>query len=85
MWRKCRWLVLDEADQLMDPGFEETIKDIIQGLNGRRRFVKQAVAEGKSAKVGGWDWECRRRTILCLTTIREEVQKLAGTALIIHL
>ena len=53
MWGKCRWLVLDEADQLMDPGFEETIKDIIQGPNGRRRFVKQAVAEGKSAEVGG--------------------------------
>lgn len=79
---KCRWLVLDEADQLMDLGFEETIKGIIQGLDGRRRLAKQAIAEGKSAEVGGWDWEHRRRTILCSATIREEVQKLAGTALI---
>ena len=79
---KCRWLVLDEADQLMDLGFEETIKGIIQGLDGRRRLAKQAIAEGKSAEVGGWDWEHRRRTVLCSATIREEVQKLAGTALI---
>ena len=81
---KCRWLVLDEADQLMGLGFEETIKDIIQGLDDLRRLAKQAIAEGKSAEVGGWDWEHRRRTVLCSTTIREDVQKLAGTALIIH-
>jgi ATP-dependent RNA helicase DDX31/DBP7 len=79
---KCRWLVLDEADQLMELGFEETITGIIKGLDGRRRLAKQAIAEGKSAEVGGWDWERRRRTILCSATIREEVQKLAGTALI---
>ncbi|KAF8973095.1 DEAD-domain-containing protein [Flammula alnicola] len=78
---KCRWLILDEADQLMELGFEETIKGIIQGLDGRRRLAKQAMAEGKSMEVGGWDWERRRRTILCSATIREDVQKLAGTAL----
>lgn len=33
-------------------------------------------------EVGGWDWERRRRTILCSATIREDVQKLAGKALI---
>ena len=79
---KCRWLILDEADQLMELGFEETIKGIIQGLDGRRRLAKQAVAEGMSNEVGGWDWERRRRTVLCSATIREDVQKLAGTALI---
>lgn len=78
---KCRWLVLDEADQLMELGFEETIKGIVQGLDGRRRLAKQAMAEGKSMEVGGWDWERRRRTVLCSATIREDVQKLAGTAL----
>ena len=78
---KCRWLVLDEADQLMDLGFEETIKGIIEGLDGRRRLAEQAIAEGKSNEVAGWDWERKRRTILCSATIREDVQKLAGTAL----
>ncbi|KAF5321931.1 hypothetical protein D9619_001562 [Psilocybe cf. subviscida] len=78
---KCRWLVLDESDQLMELGFEETIKGIMQGLDGRRRIAKQAVAEGSSSEVGGWDWERRRRTVLCSATIREDVQKLAGTTL----
>ena len=79
---KCRWLVLDEADRLMELGFEDTIKGIIQGLDGRRRLAFQAVQEGKSLEVGGWDWDRRRRTILCSATIREDVQKLAGTTLI---
>ncbi|KAI6045977.1 P-loop containing nucleoside triphosphate hydrolase protein [Pisolithus marmoratus] len=78
---KCRWLVLDEADLLMELGFEKTIQGIIQGLDGRRRLAVQAMKEGKSLEVGGWDWEQRKRTILCSATIREDVQKLAGTAL----
>ncbi|KAF9452709.1 DEAD-domain-containing protein [Macrolepiota fuliginosa MF-IS2] len=79
---KCRWLVLDEADHLMELGFEETITGILKGLEGRHRLAKQAVEEGKSMEVGGWDWKRRRRTILCSATIREDVQKLAGTALV---
>ena len=78
---KCRWLVLDEADRLMELGFEDTIRGIIQGLDGRRKLAIQAVKEGKSVEVGGWEWERQRRTILCSATIREDVQKLAGTAL----
>jgi len=79
---KCRWLILDEADQLMELGFEDTIKGIIQALDGRSRLAKQANAEGRNAEVAGGDWERRRRTILCSATIREDVQKLAGTALV---
>ncbi|OBZ67012.1 Histone acetyltransferase ESA1 [Grifola frondosa] len=78
---KCRWLVLDEADRLMELGFEETIQGILRGLEGRRKLAVQAVEEGKSLEVGGWDWERRRRTVLCSATIREDVQKLAGTTL----
>ncbi|KAH9858774.1 P-loop containing nucleoside triphosphate hydrolase protein [Lenzites betulinus] len=78
---KCRWLVLDEADRLMDLGFEETIQGILRGLDGRRKLAVQAVEEGKSSEAGGWDWERRRRTILCSATMREDVQKLAGTTL----
>ncbi|TFK44368.1 P-loop containing nucleoside triphosphate hydrolase protein [Crucibulum laeve] len=79
---KCRWLVLDEADRLMELGFEDTINGIIKGLDGRRRLAIKAVEDGNSIEVGGWDWERRRRTILCSATIREDVKKLAGTALI---
>ncbi|KAG6833546.1 hypothetical protein H0H87_005197 [Tephrocybe sp. NHM501043] len=79
---KCRWLVLDEADRLMDLGFEETITGIVSGLEGRRKLAITAVQEGKSMEVGGWDWERRRRTVLCSATIEENVQKLAGTTLI---
>ncbi|KAF8070601.1 P-loop containing nucleoside triphosphate hydrolase protein [Lyophyllum atratum] len=79
---KCRWLVLDEADRLMDLGFEETIDGIMKGLDGRRKLALAAVQEGKSMEVGGWDWERRRRTVLCSATIEENVQKLAGTTLI---
>ena len=79
---KCRWLVLDEADQLMQLGFEETIKGIVQGLDGRRRLAKQAMEAGTITEVGNWDWEKQRRTILCSATLREDVQKLAGTTLI---
>src|SRR5262249_1216208 len=79
---KGRWLVLDEADRLMDLGFEETISNIIKGLEGRHRLAKKAVEEGKSMEVGSWDWERRRRTVLCSATMRENVQKLAGTTLV---
>ncbi|KAJ7702982.1 P-loop containing nucleoside triphosphate hydrolase protein [Mycena rosella] len=79
---KCRWLVLDEADRLMELGFEETITGIIQGLDGRKKLALQAMEEGKGMEVGGWDWSRRRRTMLCSATIREDVQKLAGKALI---
>jgi ATP-dependent RNA helicase DDX31/DBP7 len=78
---KCRWLVLDEADRLMDLGFEESITGILKALDGRRNLAQTAVEEGKGMEVGGWDWERRRRTILCSATIREDVQKLAGTTL----
>lgn len=79
---KCRWLVLDEADRLMDLGFEETIQGIVSGLEGRRKLAIAAVKDGKSMEVGGWDWERRRKTVLCSATIEENVQKLAGTTLV---
>jgi ATP-dependent RNA helicase DDX31/DBP7 len=79
---KCRWLVLDEADRLMELGFEDTIKGIVQSLDGRRRLASQAVRDGKTFEFRGWDCDRQRRTILCSATIREDVQKLAGTTLI---
>ncbi|THV02416.1 DEAD-domain-containing protein [Dendrothele bispora CBS 962.96] len=79
---KCRWLVLDEADRLMELGFEDTITGILKGLDGHRKLALQALNEGIGREVGGWDWERKRRTILCSATIREDVQKLAGATLV---
>ncbi|KAF8305492.1 DEAD-domain-containing protein [Clavulina sp. PMI_390] len=80
---KCRWLVLDEADRLMELGFEDSINGILKGLEGRRRLATAAAQEGliSATDVGGWDWERRRRTVLCSATIQEGVQRLAGEAL----
>ncbi|KAF8488414.1 P-loop containing nucleoside triphosphate hydrolase protein [Gautieria morchelliformis] len=77
---RCRWLVLDEADRLMDLGFEETIKGILKSLDGRRKLAVLAEQEGGSSGVVRWDWK-ERRNVLCSATIREDVQKLAGVAL----
>ena len=79
---KCRWLVLDEADRLMELGFEETISGILKGLDGRWRLAKQAASEGiVGYDVNAWDWERRRRTVLCSATIQDGVQRLAGETL----
>ncbi|KAG8791677.1 ATP-dependent RNA helicase dbp7, partial [Serendipita sp. 399] len=40
----------------------------------------KAVEQLGGTEIGGWEWR-ERRTILCSATIREDVQKLAGTAL----
>ncbi|KAG8928773.1 ATP-dependent RNA helicase dbp7 [Tulasnella sp. 418] len=81
---KCRWLVFDEADRLMELGFQETLEGIIKCLDGRRKLAMNAAKDGGGLAgevVGGWDWGARRRNILCSATIREDVQKLAGMAL----
>ena len=78
---KCRWLILDEADRLMELGFEETITAILKGLEGRRNLAIRATEMGQGLdNIGGWEWR-QRRTVLCSATIREDVQKLAGFAL----
>lgn len=78
---KCRWLVLDEADRLMELGFQDTIDGILRGLEGRRRLALQSVKDGTAQEVGDWDWYRERRTILCSATIRSDVQDLAGRSL----
>lgn len=79
---KLRWLVLDEADRLMDLGFAETLSSILKSLDGRRKNAIQELAEGgRAGTVGGWDWDVERKTVLCSATVREDVQALAGQAL----
>lgn len=81
---KCMFLVLDEADRLMDLGFEETITGIIKALDGRRRNEINAEKE-QDAEGGGlmrWPyWNRGRQTVLCSATVDAKVEKLAGIAL----
>lgn len=82
---KTLWLVLDEADRLMELGFEDTVLGIVKALEGRRRIEREAEEDAIRRDEGGvmkWDWWGRgRRTVLCSATVREDVQKLAGVAL----
>jgi ATP-dependent RNA helicase DDX31/DBP7 len=38
---KCRWLVLDEADRLLDMGFERDLTAIINALNEKKTYSKR--------------------------------------------
>ncbi|KAG5459403.1 MAG: P-loop containing nucleoside triphosphate hydrolase protein, partial [Olpidium bornovanus] len=75
---KLRWLVLDEADRLMDLGFEETIRKIVQILDSRARMHSQAAKAGAADSFG--EVGCspkRRQTILCSATLNDAVMRLA--------
>ena len=81
---KTLFLVLDEADRLMDLGFEETIRGIIKALDGRRRL--EIAAEKHMDEVGGgtmrWPfWDRGRRTVLCSATVDAKVERLSDTSL----
>ena len=72
-----RWLVLDEGDRLMELGFEEDIKTIVQKLEKR-----------KDEKRGEWRLKKRvdglperRTTVLCSATMKMGVQKLGEISL----
>lgn len=82
---KTMYLVLDEADRLMDLGFEETIHGIIRALEGRRKNeigVEKEMDENGGGGVMRWAyWARGRRTVLCSATADAKVVKLAGMAL----
>lgn len=72
-----RWLVLDEGDRLMELGFEEDIKSIVQKLEKR-----------KDEKGGKWRLRKRveglpekRTTVMCSATMKMGVQKLGEISL----
>ncbi|KAI8907354.1 P-loop containing nucleoside triphosphate hydrolase protein [Gorgonomyces haynaldii] len=71
-----RWLVLDEADNLLHLGFEETLKEILEILERKRN---QGVQNKTRALIPGWPLE--RQTVLCSATIAPNVQHLANIAL----
>lgn len=66
-----KWLVLDEADRLLDLGFEDTLKQIMDILKTKTR------ASNASSDF----WPHSRQTVLCSATLREDVKQFAGETL----
>ena len=65
-----RWLVLDEGDRLMELGFEDDIKKILDKLEQKK---------GKSGAIS--DLPSKRTTILCSATMKTNVHKLGEISL----
>ncbi|WFD43887.1 RNA helicase [Malassezia psittaci] len=93
---KCRWLVLDEADRLLEMGFEEQLSGIVKALEGRRRLALQSardvLVESGAIAVSDPDslvtdslgiawWAWRMRLVLCSATLDERVQIFAKDTL----
>jgi ATP-dependent RNA helicase DDX31/DBP7 len=70
-----RWLVLDEGDRLMELGFEEEIKGIVEKI-GRRSLV---VDKGNNLDLSVLPK--RRVTVLCSATMKMNVQRLGEISL----
>lgn len=64
----CEFLVLDEADRLLDLGFEDDIKEAIDNLGNQSRTANRTV-------------ETFRSNMLLSATLRNDVQKLAEFSL----
>lgn len=76
---QVRWLVLDEGDRLMELGFEEEIKGIVEKLEKLRSFGKGA--SGTAAGTSKMGLPKRRVTILCSATMKMTVQRLGEISL----
>ncbi len=72
-----RWLVLDEGDRLMELGFEEDIKSIIQELEKRKdeKRVQRRLRKGVEGLPE------KRTTVMCSATMKMGVQKLGEISL----
>lgn len=68
VYRYCEFFILDEADRLLDLGFESDIKEIVNNLD---KAAADSVASG----------EKRRSNILLSATLRKDVERLAEFSL----
>ncbi|KAL8731627.1 MAG: hypothetical protein Q9166_003315 [cf. Caloplaca sp. 2 TL-2023] len=73
---KVRWLVLDEGDRLVELGFEEDVRKIVQELE-KRSGMFEAEAEKKMVMV----LPERRTTVLCSATMKMTAQRLGKISL----
>lgn len=67
-----RWLVLDEGDRLMELGFEEEIRGIVDKLEKRSTMGKTVAIPGLPT---------RRTTVMCSATMKMNVQRLGEISL----
>ncbi|OZJ03938.1 hypothetical protein BZG36_02934 [Bifiguratus adelaidae] len=70
-----KWLILDEADRLLDLGFEETLRDIL------RIIGEQADKQDRRTKARSSIWPEKRQNVLCSATLRPDVMNLASYTL----
>ncbi|CAG8609795.1 21211_t:CDS:2 [Gigaspora rosea] len=73
-----RWLVLDEADRLLELGFEETLQKILKILDDRTDTENNL----KNNLFTSPMWPKKRQTILCSATLKDDVKRLVGYSLI---
>ncbi|KAJ2084325.1 ATP-dependent RNA helicase dbp7 [Coemansia sp. RSA 988] len=74
-----RWLVLDEADRLLELGFEETLTKILALLDEK---AKQRVRVlGHRTMETSLELPRRRINVLCSATLRDNVKRLANESL----
>ncbi|GES86699.1 DEAD-domain-containing protein [Rhizophagus clarus] len=71
------WLILDEADRLLELGFEETLQSIVKILDEKTTNSETKKQLFSSSKF----WPKRRQTILCSATLKDDVKRLAGYTL----
>jgi ATP-dependent RNA helicase DDX31/DBP7 len=76
---QLRWMILDEADRLLDLGFEEVLVNILKLLAERSQLAKTkhtSVVDQLLRQLPK-----QRQTILCSATLQENVRRLAGQRL----
>ncbi|KAG0228490.1 ATP-dependent RNA helicase dbp7 [Mortierella sp. GBA43] len=76
--QSLRWLVLDEADRLLELGFEESMTAILKILDTRVRYAASITSANDVTRI----WPQKRQTVLCSATLSDDVQRLAGTSLV---
>ncbi|KAI4179105.1 MAG: hypothetical protein LQ346_007281, partial [Caloplaca aetnensis] len=70
-----KWLVLDEGDRLMELGFEEDVKKIVQDIE------KKSVPRHNEKEDDVLGLPSRRTTVLCSATMKVNVQRLGEISL----
>ncbi|KAL9102969.1 MAG: hypothetical protein Q9163_001956 [Psora crenata] len=79
--RDVRWVVLDEGDRLVELGFEDQIKKIMETLNGKvgkKELGDRMVDDGERKVIG---LPPKRTTVLCSATMKTGVQRLGDISL----
>ncbi|KAJ2772418.1 ATP-dependent RNA helicase dbp7 [Coemansia nantahalensis] len=74
-----RWLVLDEADRLLELGFAETLEKILALLDEKARNKVRVL--GHRSVATSLELPRRRINVLCSATLRDNVKRLANESL----